>query len=244
MRLTVKDAARHAAVTGKRDLDRPTKQFGLEEHNKGWIRAVWPSKNDVKRNFKRSSGASAEAKVFVIPPLVEELHSVVYGGRQDNIPERSRGVITPTEALMKGLSGRGRLKKLNAFGNIAGFKNGVLKRLKDNDEEYLNVPLNNTDPATKHLPPGLYFKGREIVNERSANRRVNKQLTRQRAKLSSRQRAQGKRVRSYLVMLLAYDRVRYTQSKWRFDKEVRRSYDKNYARHFRRELIHAISTAK
>lgn len=245
MQKTVQIAAAEAAKTAERDLDNPTPQFTKPQTNQGWIRAVWPSKRDVQRDFRRANGSSAEARVFIIPALVDELHWVVYGGRQTNVPEGGDSVITPTRLLIQGLSGRGRLKKLNKFGNIAGFRNGILNRLRDNDQEYLNVPLNNAGRATRHLQPGLYFKVREVASDSAARRGRATRLTRTRRELSSRQRARGQRIKTSLVMLLAYSRSRFiAERKWRFDRIVRRSYDDNYARIFNRELGRAIATAR
>ena len=242
MQKTVADAKRDAAKAARKTLDRPTKGLTEEQVNRGWIRAVWPSKSDVRRKFKRADGGNAEARVFIIDPLVNEIHALTFGGRQTRVPDRSDAVVEPTRALLKGLSGKGRLKQLNQFGNIRGFARGALSRVRDNDKLYLNVPIGNTDRRTKHLAPGLYFKGREIVRGSSSGNRTLTQTTRT---LSPAQRRRGQRVRNYLVMLLSYSRARDLKpSKWRYREVVVASYRKNHGQHFRRELANAIRTRR
>ena len=245
MRKTVirakQDAAKNAAAT----LDRPTKGLTESAVNKGWIRVVWPSKADLKRGSTRRDGSSAEARVFIIDPLVDTIHPLVYGGVQRKVPARSDAVVQPTRALIKGLQGVGRLKQLNKYGNIAGFHRGILSRLKANDKLYLNVPIGSSNPKTRHLAPGLYFKGREITREAGSGRKVVTKLTHSRVQLSPEQRRRGLRVRSQLTMLLSYEKARTMKAgKWKFNEVVVASFKKNYGQHFRTELANAIATSK
>ena len=252
MQITIMKAVTAAERSAELQLDRPTPIITKAGFNKGVIRGVWPSKQDVKRNFRRQNGASAEAKVFIVGrgarrtsglDLINELHPLVYGGIVTNVPDSSNSIITPTKALIRGLSGRGRLKKLNRFGNLAGFKAGILKKLKANDKLYLNVPLNNTDKKTKHLPPGLYFKGRELSGSRRSSGSTGKALTRSNARTGRRATGRRAKIRTFLVMLLAYDRVRVYKKQWNYPQTVRLNYQKHYNAEFFFHLQRGIRQA-
>lgn len=267
MEKTVKEAVTAAEQAAAKQLDRPTKVITAAGHNRGAIRGQWPSKADIQRGFKRADGTARPASVFVIGrkatgpengkgsrefDLTDELHAVVYGGRLTQVPFNSDAVITPTSALIKGLQGKGRLKKLNKFGNIAGFRNGVLSKLRDNKQLYLNVPLNNTDRKTRHLAPGLYFQGREIVRggEQGRTRRQGRRLTHstRSARRATSSRGRGKvsqnRINRYLVMLLAYDRVRIAKRVFKYDEVVLKSYEDNYRLNFISAFADAVRTAR
>ena len=263
MQIVTTKAQLEAVRTAKRDLDRATPLMLKPEVNKGAIRALWPSKADVKRGFQKSDGRGAQARVFIVGrgdrdssrlDLIDELHPLVFGGTVRRVPSSSRAVITPSEGLIKGLQGRGRLKKLNKYGNIAGFRNKILRRLKENSKLYLNVPLFNTDKRTQHLPPGLYFKGREISRggllrsgERSRNGRLkhtNKNLRTEvrsgAVRRGGRAKVKQNRIRWYLVPLLYYDLQRRYDQQWDFPKHVGDVYSDQYGAEFTFQLQRAI----
>ena len=233
---------------------------------KGAIRGKWPTKKELQTGVGRR-GRKVEAKVYIVNKpenggsfdLIDELHPLVFGGLVLDVPETSSFVLTPTTALQKGLKGSGRFKKLNKFGNIARLKQGILTELKNRPDEYLNVPLNNTNPRTKHLKPGLYARGREISKggllksglrnddtgrlSRSKNRGVVPTGV-YRTAVSARGRSQRKqgRVVNYLVMLIAYHSRRRYEGNFRFPDVVLPVYEKTFVKRLSIEIPKAILT--
>ncbi len=208
----------------------------------GLVRGWFPKQGQTLININKGpigGDKFKEARVFIVNnddpaktgrsfDMVDEMYPLVFGGRafdESNIPgTKERGIITPTTALMKGLSGRGRLKGLNKFGNLAGLKRGLPSVIGAQDKSgsmFLNVPINNTDKRTAHLPAGLYFRVREVLNRPGSNRSIDKKLTRQHRVLTDLERRGGKRVRSNLVILLAYHTERQFKAQFPFNTHVR-----------------------
>ena len=241
--------------------DSPVAQLAKKGPGKGAIRGRWPSKRDLQNPSK-----APDALVYVVNTtrnrgrfdLVDELHPLVFGGTTTSVPDSARSVITPTTAVLEGLKGRGRLKKLNNFGNIAGLKRGIIKELSQGSKEYLNVPINNSNIRTKHLKPGLYFRGREISKggllkagfrndggrlSRSGNKGVvPKGLYRTAVGARGRSKRKTGRVVNYLVMLLAYHTRREHEANFNFPFVVLETYRKRFPAHLSEQIIKAIAT--
>ena len=264
------------AFVAKNDEGSPsdalTPNLAKKGPGKGAIRARWPSKADVKRGFQSKDGRVKNAAVFIVHKdagsgrfdLIDEVHPLVFGGTVKAIPNKNKGgVITPTTALLKGLSGKGRLKALNKFGNFKGSQSAykaLMKHAKTNKQLFLNVPLNNNDKRLAHLPPGLYFKGREKskggllkVGWRYADGKLSRssgvnpsRLVQSRAGVSKRGRAkrQQGRIVNYLVMLLAYHETRDYDGGFKFPQVVLKSYQQNFQGTFSRELRKAVDSSR
>lgn len=276
MEKTVRQAVHDAKVSAANTLDRPTEIITRPGVNKGAIRGNWPSKADVKRGFEKANGEARPAAVFVLGisgangnksfDLTQELHAVVFGGTLRHVPDTAFSVITPTNALMKGLAGRGRLRRLNRYGNIRGFRDGVLAELKNNTRNYLDVPLSYQPKQVRHLTPGLYLKIREVskggllrdnLAKRSngsrrglrnvagiAGKRGRLTMRSNAVRASGRAKRKAGRVRTVLVKLLTYERTREQRSIWDYPGIVQASYLKHYDEHFTNELAIAIATSK
>ena len=103
--------------------------------------------------------------------------------------------------------------RLNKHGNIPGLgskSGGKLAKFRRDRKNYLEVPLRNRSKFTRHLPAGMY-------------------------------QIKGKGRKRKLVMLIYYQQARIMDPKWRqYPKVVRKSFDKNYRKLFRKGLAREI----
>lgn len=240
LRETVQGAQVEAAKGAQDAFDRPTKII-TKQGKGGAIRARWDNKRDIKEKGVRQASAS----VFVIDPLVEELHLQVFGGTTRSVPDTANTVLTPTRAVLKGLAGRGRLRRLNKFGNIAGLLRGALGKAK-NDTEFLNVPINGAAPQVKHLFPGLYirvFKDARTRRARGFARAGGLRDQRRRNRRGQFERGSGE-PETTLVMLIAYEQRRTFERKFKYDQIVLRHYAEHFNTNFVTSFIQALRTAR
>jgi hypothetical protein len=126
--------------------------------------------NNVSMRFPSASQirrGDAAAFVFVREPLLDAIHPQVLGGKVTQTAGTSSGasgtdgfVITPVNV------------RLNKFGNIPALRRRLAKWRADKSR-YLEVPLDNTDPRTRHLTPGMYERKRRRRRRSGRRRRRN-----------------------------------------------------------------------
>lgn len=224
LRQTTQGAQVEAAKGAARAFDRPTNVI-TKQGRGGAIRARWDNKNKIRgEGFRQAQGA-----VFVIDPLVDEMHLQVFGGITRSVPDSARAVLQPTKALTQGIRGQGRFNKLNRFGNIQGLLQGAIGQAKRDPSKFLNVPLNNSNPKTRHLSPGLYAK----TTQRT-----------QRSAIGQRGRTRRGTGRGSLVMLIRYERQRTYDRRFKYDDIVLNYYKQNFGTNLSTSLIDAIRTAR
>lgn len=207
--------------------------------------SVFRYRFDNKAQVKRKGIDKANAAVFVLNALVDEMHAQVYGGTVKSVPDGTLGVISPTRALLKGLKGRGRLRKLNKYGNIAGFHRGALGEIKKNTSEFVDAPLDQSNKKTRHLQPGLYvrvYKDNNTARARGFARSLGQSTRRTR---TARGRFSGNAGReSTLVMLLYYGYSQTYKRKFKYDQIVQDTYLRLSSAEYKKQLDEAIRTAK
>lgn len=96
-------------------------------------------------SFKAVQAGKAEAAVYIKSFLVDEIYPQVFRVRETSLPKSSSNIIEPAKKT-----------RLNKHGNIPGLRTGAVTRKRRNRDKFLEVPIGNTNPATKHLLPGLY----------------------------------------------------------------------------------------
>ena len=170
------------------------------------VRAKWPNKNQI-RNGK------AQAKVFITPQLANAIHALVFGDTIGLTPQGNGAVVTPVNI------------KLNRFGNIP---RGRLDKMRSDKRRYLEVPLRNNNPRTKHLEPGIY---QIFINQARAigpgRRRRNGRLARARRRI---------RVRN-LVMMVAYEDRRTYKQILDYNEIVEQCFDSRFIRDLERRVF-------
>lgn len=246
MRDTVKSAADKAAEGAKSAFDRPTPNIFKKPSNRKTGNGMVRYQFDSKKQIKAKGNNKAEASVFIIKHLVEEIHPQVFGGRVSSQPEGTKGILTPTRAVIKGLLGRGRLRQLNKYGNITNLHKRALKEAKSKTE-FVNVPLFSAASSHRRLKPGLYIRVfKDTKKTYTAKYRDSARQRRANQKRDSRgrfERVDGTR-RTTLVMLIAYETSRTYKKKYKFDQIVMREYEAVFELDFRKKLKKAIETAK
>lgn len=228
LRETVQGAQIEAAKGAADAFDRPTKI--ITKQGGGAIRARWDNKRDIKERGVRQ----ASAEVFVIDPLVDELHLQVFGGTTRTVPDSARTVLKPTRSVLEGLAGRGKFRTLNQFGNIRGLRVAALKKAKRNPD-FLNVPMNGADRQVRHLAPGLYIREKSSgVRRAPISRRFS----------AGQNRRGGRKPTTNLFMLIAYEQRRTYQRRFSYDQIVLDHYRENFGTNFSTSFINAVRTAR
>jgi hypothetical protein len=175
------------------------KEFQQEMHEPrrstiSGVKAQWPNKGQIR-------SGKFTARVFMVPELANAIHAITFGDTIGLTPQGNGVVVTPVNI------------RLNRFGNIPRNR---LDRMRSNKKRYLEVPLGNRNPRTRHLEPGIY----QIFNNQSRDVRTRRR----------------RRVRN-LLMMVAYERQRTYRQLIDYHETIERCFESRFFRDLERRVF-------
>ena len=238
MRETVKSAANKVSRASGRYLDKPTEQFTNRATNKKGGNAIFRYRFDSKKLIQAKGVNNAQAEVFPLSFIEEELDLQARGGTTGRVPDSAKYVTVPSYKFLNNRLDNTYPIRLDNHGNIDKLRTGKAIKAALRNNKFVNVPIRGAPPHLRNVKPGLYVKVRKRGGV--AGRRTLRSQRDRRGRFQARGRNTD---RPDLQMVLAYKKIQKYKAIFPYDKIINDEYKRMFGPEYAKRLEHAIATA-